>query len=266
MKKFAALLLLLTIINQATAQNISQTIKGRVTDKQSQSPLIGATVKVSNTSLGAVTNEDGYFKIENVSVGRVTIEVSYLGYKPVILSNVDLSSGKELVLEIELEENVIEAKEVVVNASKDKITTNNEMATVSARTFSIEEAERYAGAHSDVSRMAQNFAGVQGANDAVNDIVIRGNSPYGLLWRLDGVDIPNPNHFGDFGSTGGPVSMLNSNLLANSDFFTGAFPADYGNAMSGVFDLRMRNGNDEHHEFLGQIGFNGFELGAEGPF
>ncbi|HYV94466.1 MAG TPA: TonB-dependent receptor [Chitinophagales bacterium] len=266
MKKVAALLLLLAILIHASAQNVSQTIKGRVTDKQSQSPLIGATVKLINTSIGAVTDDDGYFKIENVSVGRVTIEVSYLGYKPATLNNVYLSSGKELVLEIELEENVIEAQEVIVNASKDKITTNNEMATVSTRTFSIEESQRYAGARNDVARMASNFAGVQSNNDALNDIVIRGNSPVELLWRLEGVDIPNPNHFGDFGSTGGPVSMLNNNVLANSDFFSGAFPADYGNAVSGVFDLKMRNGNDEHYEFLGQFGFNGFELGAEGPF
>src|SRR5207344_2578156 len=96
---------------------------------------------------------------------------------------------------------------------KDKTVANNDMATVSVRTFSVEEAERYAGVRNDVSRMASNYAGVQNANDAVNDIVIRGNSPYGLLWRLEGVDIPNPNHFGDFGSTGGPVSMLNTNAL-----------------------------------------------------
>ena len=113
--------------------------------------------------------------------------------------------------------------------------------------------------------MASNFAGVRGTDDSRNDIIIRGNSPGGLLWRLEGVDIPNPNHYGSTESTGGPVSILNNNQLANSDFMTGAFPAEYGNAISGVFDLKMRNGNDEHHEFLGQIGFNGFEFGAEGP-
>lgn len=267
MKKLLLLAFMLPIADSfLSAQSIFQNIKGRIIDKQSQSPLVGATVKILNSSLGAVTDEGGYFKIENVPVGRVTVGISYLGYKPVTLNNLDLSSGKEMVLDIELEENVIEAQEVIVNASKDKITTNNDMATVSARTFSIEESQRYAGARNDVARMASNFAGVQSSNDALNDIVIRGNSPVELLWRLEGVDIPNPNHFGDFGSTGGPVSMLNNNVLANSDFLTGAFPADYGNAVSGVFDLKMRNGNDEHYEFLGQFGFNGFELGAEGPF
>lgn len=140
------------------------------------------------------------------------------------------------------------------------------MATVSARSFTIEETSRYAGSIGDPSRMASNYAGVTGANDSRNDVVIRGNSPLGVLWRLNGSDIMNPNHFGSFGSTGGPVSMLNNNVLDNSDFMTSAFPAEYGNATAGVFDLRMRKGNNEQFEFLGQVGFNGFEGGMEGPF
>ncbi len=113
--------------------------------------------------------------------------------------------------------------------------------------------------------MAMNFAGVSGANDARNDIIIRGNSPFGLLWVLEGLNIPNPNHFGSLSSTGGPVSMLNNNILKKSDFITGAFPADYGNAISGVFDLKMRNGNNEKREYMLQSGLNGFEVGIEGP-
>jgi hypothetical protein len=113
--------------------------------------------------------------------------------------------------------------------------------------------------------MAINYAGVAAGNDATNEIIIRGNAPGGLLWQLEGVEISNPNHFGFMGATGGPVGMLNNNTLSNSDFLTGAFAAEYGNAVSGVFDLRMREGNHDKHEFLGQVGFNGFELGAEGP-
>jgi hypothetical protein len=142
----------------------------------------------------------------------------------------------------------------------------NEMAVVSARSFTIDETERYAGSLGDPSRMAANFAGVTSVSDQRNDIVIRGNSPLGLLWRLEGLEIPNPNHFGSIGTTGGPISMLNINHLTNSDFYTGAFPAEYGNALAGAFDIRMRNGNNQKHEFMGQMGFNGFELGAEGPF
>jgi hypothetical protein len=249
------------------AQQPTQVIRGQIVDKQSQASLPGVNIIVENSEpmIGTATDIDGYFTLEAVPVGRVTLTATYVGYEPVFLNNVELTSGKELVLRIEMTERVTEFKEVVIRAAQDKTGSLNEMATVSAREFSIEESMRYAGARNDVSRMAQNFAGVRGGNDAVNDIVIRGNSPVGLLWRLEGVDIPNPNHFGDFGSTGGPVSMLNNNVLMNSDFFTGAFPADYGNAISGVFDLRMRNGNYNQHEFIGQIGFNGFEAGAEGP-
>ena len=154
----------------------------------------------------------------------------------------------------------------IVNPDQDKTELNNDLATVSGRTFSVEETSRFAGSRNDVSRMAQNFAGVSNVNDARNDIVIRGNSPSGLLWRLNGIDIPSPNHFSAFGTTGGPVSILNNNNLTKSDFITAAFPATYGNAVGGVFDLQMRNGNSLKREYLGQIGFNGFEFGAEGPF
>ena len=203
--------------------------------------------------------------IENVPIGRVSLQATFIGYEPFIVNNIELTSGKELMLNFEMQESFVRLDEVVISAENEKMESINEMTTVSARQFSIEESQRFAGARNDVSRMAQNFAGVRGANDAVNDIIIRGNSPVGLLFRLEGIDIPNPNHFGDFGSSGGPVSMLNNNVLANSDFLTGAFPAEYGNAISGVFDLRMRNGNYEKHEFVGQIGLNGFEIGAEGP-
>jgi hypothetical protein len=140
---------------------------------------------------------------------------------------------------VELEENAVQSAEVIVTAEQDKTQTVNKMSTVSARLFSAEEAARYAGSRNDPARMAANFAGVSGANDSRNDIIIRGNSPIGILWRLNGLDIPNPNHFGNAGSTGGPISILNNNTLGNSDFVSGAFAADYGNATSGVFDLKM---------------------------
>lgn len=268
MKKFISTAVSIILIATASvAQNFSQTIRGRVIDHQSDAPLPGVNIILLDMDpvIGTSSDIDGYYAIENVPIGRVSLQATFVGYEPVTLNNLELTSGKELVLNFEMEEQIIEMDEVVIKASSEKTETNNEMTTVSARQFTIEESQRYAGARNDVSRMAQNFAGVRGANDAVNDIVIRGNSPVGLLWRLEGIDIPNPNHFGDFGSTGGPVSMLNNNVLANSDFLTGAFPAEYGNGISGVFDLKMRNGNIDKHEFLGQIGLNGLEAGAEGP-
>ncbi len=269
MKQLWSICLCLFLVNLSIAQEqFSQTIRGTVIDKESQIPLIGANVILvgSEPLIGVNTDIDGIFKIENVSVGRQSLQITYLGYENTVIPNIEVISGKETVLMIALTEDAFQSEEVVVTASKqDKDRAINEMAVVSARQFSVEETRRYAGARDDVSRMAANFAGVSGANDSRNDIIIRGNSPLGLLWRLEGIDIPNPNHFGGFGTTGGPVSILNNNLLSNSDFFTGAFPSEYGNALSGVFDLRLRNGNNEQYEFMGQVGFNGFEFGAEGP-
>jgi len=261
---FLSLVLLATGLQ---AQNLTQTIRGQVIDNQSRATLPGVNIIVvnSNPVLAVSTDLDGYYAIENVPIGRVTIQATFVGYEPFIANNLELSSGKELMLNFEMQEQLVEMETVVITSEDEKTESLNDMTSVSARQFSIEESQRFAGARNDVSRMAQNFAGVRGANDAVNDIIIRGNSPVGVLFRLEGIDIPNPNHFGDFGSSGGPVSMLNNNVLANSDFLTGAFPAEYGNAISGVFDLRMRNGNYDHHEFIGQVGLNGFELGAEGP-
>ncbi len=266
MKRCFILFFLFLVLNSYT-QTITQTIKGVVVDKQSQTPIPGAIIQVvnSNPLLGTSTNEQGEFKITNVPIGRLQIKIQVISYKEKYIT-INLNAGKESITNIELEESVIQGQEVVVIAEQDKTKTNNKMSTVSSRLFSAEEAARYAGSRNDPARMAANFAGVSGANDSRNDIIIRGNSPIGILWRLNGLDIPNPNHFGNAGSTGGPISILNNNTLDNSDFMSGAFAADYGNATSGVFDLKMRKGNDEKHEFLVQMGFNGFELGAEGPF
>ena len=252
---------------QNYAQELTQTIRGTVVDKQTQSLLPGAIICILNSDplLVTSTNELGKFRIDNVPLGRKQIKISFVSYKEKA-QTVVLTSGKETVLNIELEESVLQGEEIVITAEIDKTKTNNKMATVSSRVFSTEEANRYAGSRGDPARMAANFAGVSGANDSRNDIIVRGNSPLGVLWRLNGLDIPNPNHFGSMGSSGGPISILNNNTLDNSDFMTGAFPADYGNATAGVFDLKMRTGNNEKCEFLGMVGFNGFEVGAEGPF
>ena len=215
--------------------------------------------------INSLSNQNGEFTISNIQPGRWTFAASMVGYKSQSYSNIMVISGKETVLSFKLEEKVTNLSEVVVSNGQSKERPINETALLSARSFSVEETERFAGSLGDPARMVSNFAGVVVSNDARNDIIIRGNSPSGLLWKIEGVDVPNPNHFGSQGSTGGPVSMLNNNLLANSDFLTGAFPAEYGNALSGVFDLNLRSGNKEKYEFTGQVGFNGFELAAEGP-
>jgi hypothetical protein len=261
-------LLAATFFSHAQTATLTQTVKGTVIDEQSGHVLRNATVTVegSNPLIGSITDSLGQFALYRVPVGRQQFKVGLLGYETATLYAIEVTSSKEVVLEVKLRERIQKMEEVVLTAGRAKNKPLNEAAVVSARQFSVDEAIRYAGSRNDPSRMAQNFAGVSGSNDARNDIVIRGNSPTGVLWRMEGIDIPNPNHYSTLGATGGPVTIINSNNLKNSDFITSAFPAQYGNAVAGVFDLKLRNGNNKKHEFLGQMGFNGFEFGAEGPF
>ncbi|MFZ4059009.1 MAG: TonB-dependent receptor [Ferruginibacter sp.] len=269
MKKILLLLSTFWILGSSNAQNagLTQIVKGEIVDEQSGHFIAQASIVTENLdkNVHAIANEKGWFKLDKIPVGRQQFRISSAGYEDLVLYNIEITSSKEVVLEIKLKEKVKKLDEVVLRAGKSKNKAINETALISARQLSTDEAFRFSGTRNDPSRMAQNFAGVSGSNDGRNDIVIRGNSPAGVLWRMDGIDIPNPNHFSTLGATGGPVSMLNINLLKNSDFLTSAFPASYGNAIAGVFDIRMRNGNNEKHEFLGQMGFNGFEFGAEGP-
>ncbi len=262
-----AILILGGLSTKLYAQELTQTIKGTVVDIDSRVALPGATVYLSDIQppVGTITDGNGAFRLDDVKTGRRSICISYVGYEPVCLENINLTSGKELVLNIEIRESLTSLDEVVVSAQENKGSATNSMSTISARTFSVEESQRFAGARNDVARMALNYAGVSAGNDATNEIMVRGNSANGLLWQLEGVETSNPNHFGFLGATGGPVGILNNNTLANSDFLTGAFAPEYGNALSGVFDLRMREGNHDKAEFLAQVGLNGFELGAEGP-
>ncbi|MBK9014232.1 MAG: carboxypeptidase-like regulatory domain-containing protein [Saprospiraceae bacterium] len=273
MKSIIETLLLLGFLLNAIcvfSQEPTQTIRGTVTDKESNITLIGAEVAVLSIDpvVGDVTDSDGHFKIGKIPVGRHTIQVSYLGYEPMTVPNLLVTAGKELVLNLELVESAVQLEVATVIAKHDKAEALNEMATVSARSFSVEETSRYAGSFYDPARMATNYAGVAvgSSDDLSNEIVVRGNSPSGILWRLEGVEIPNPNHFGSMGGSGGGISMLSSSTLSNSDFYTGAFPSEFGNALSGVFDLNLRNGNNEKREYAIMFGALGLEGAAEGPF
>lgn len=263
---FTISLLLLAIVN-LYAQDNTQTIKGNVIDKQAQFGLPGASIVILNTDPAKATLSDanGKFSIKDISPGRYDIKFTYIGYKDIVIPNVIVTAGKEVVLDAGMEESVSELAEIEVSATK-KNETNNELVTVSGRSFSMEEVNKYAGGRSDPARLAANFAGVSSPDDSRNDIVIRGNSPTGVLWRIEGLNIPNPNHFSTVGSTGGPVSAINTNMLKNSDFFTSAFPAEYGNANAGVFDLGFRNGNSDKREHTIQLGaLTGLEAVTEGP-
>ncbi len=262
-------LLLITLFTFSILKGFgqTQTLRGKIVDKETRQPLKGAVLTITTVgkdSGKSVTSDSmGEYQMSELTVGRHNIVVTLDRYQDLSLQNVIITSAKEVVLNLEMIEEVKSFKGVGIRASKR--TPNNDNALVSTRLFTVDETDRFAGSRGDPARMASNFAGVQGADDSRNDIVVRGNSPQGVLWRLEGIDIPNPNHFAIPGTTGGPVSIINNKMLGNSDFFTGAFPAEYGNSTAGVFDLKLRNGNNRKHEFSTQFGFLGWDLLAEGP-
>ncbi len=260
-----SMFLLLSLLS--FAQTNRQNIRGSIFDKLTQTPIPGATVRLIGgvNKSGTRSDENGNYILSGVAPERYEIKVSCVGYKNAGVANVVVTSGKETILDVALEESILQINEVVISANaKDKAL--NDLASISARTFSMEEVNRYAGGRSDPARLAANFAGVSAPDDSRNDIVIRGNSPVGVLWRIDGMNVTNPNHFASVGTTGGAVSALNTNMLKSSDFFTSAFPAEYGNAISGVFDLGFRNGNSKKRETTIQLGvITGMEATTEGP-
>lgn len=247
---------------------LHQTIKGVVIDKDSRQPLPGATIIVRNSDpiKATISDSNGVFKLNQVEIGRQELEVTMMGYQKINLQGLLIGSAKELVLTIEMLGEPGLLQQVTVKHQRDRQKASNEMATVSARSFTVEETNRYAASIADPARMALSFAGVAATDDLSNELVIRGNSPKGMLWRLEGIEINNPNHFTDEGSSGGGVSMISANMLDNSDFYTGAFAAEYGNALSGVFDLKFRKGNTEKKEYSFYAGVLGIGASIEGPF
>ncbi len=237
-------------------------------DAETKVPLPGAMVFIpgSEPLQGTVTDPDGYFRLGSIAVGRYTLASRFLGYETAIVHDLLVVSGKESTVEIYMKAVVMQAAGVEIKSQGSRQDAINGMAMLSVRQISMEEAGRYAGGFDDPSRLAATFAGVAG-NLSSNGIVIRGNSPRGLLWQLEGVPVNNPNHFSDvttFG--GGGITALSSQVISNSDFFTAAFPAEYGNALSGVFDLRIRQGNHEKTETTVKAGTIGLDLAMEGPF
>lgn len=260
---------LLQCVGSTFGQGQGQVIKGRVFDRDSHEPLIGATVVVEEHEplIGGSTDIDGKFLLESVPLGRVNLRISYLGYETQHLQQLLVTAGKELVLEIDLQQNTEELDEVVVVAQQSGSHPRNPMANVSAMSFTVEETRRYAGGIDDPARLVSAFSGVTTGSLQDNSIIVRGNAPQGVAWRLEGVEIPTPHHFAGANVTGGGmVTLFSSQVMANSDFYTAAFPAEYGNALAAVFDMRLRTGNTEKYEHTAQIGLLGVDVASEGPF
>lgn len=243
-----------------------QTIRGVVVDYASGAPIAYATVGLLNMpQMGAATDNEGRFEIKHIPVGRHDLQASFLGYEPAVFREILLTSAKEVYLEIQLRESVLQLDEVVIQPRIHKEVPLNKMALSGARMLSVEEAGRFAGGMDDPARLVSSYAGISSAVSS-NGISVHGNAPSLLQWRLEEVEIPNPNHFADVASLGGGVlSSLSKNVLGNSDFYTGAFPAEYNNAVSGIFDMKLRNGNSQKFQHTLQAGILGLDVASEGP-
>jgi hypothetical protein len=262
------LLQLFTVVT-LYGQVLTQNVFGKVYDAETEEPLPFVNIFVKNTEplIGTTSDEEGNYLLENIPVGRIDIEITFMGYESLLIPEVMLNSSREYHLDVRLIPSSYQLNEVVLQPSLQKQKPINRLATVSARMLSVEESSRYAGGADDPARLATSFAGVSSSNGSNNALVIRGNAPKYLQWKIEGVEVPNPNHFANlvaFG--GGGITALSSNLLSNSDFFTGAFPATYNNAISGVFDLHMRNGNAKQREWGLETGLIGIDVASEGTF
>jgi len=250
----------------STAQGYQQTVKGTLVDVESRQPIPEVILKFANQNkaFAAFTDNQGNFTLK-IPPGRWDLLVSRLGYTSKVIQNIQVGTGKEVILEITLEARVFETGEVQVSAGKKMWLTPTSGSSM--QTLQSQDAVRFAGGYYDPLRMVANFAGVTSGNsDDSNEIVVRGNSPRGISWRLEGLEIPNPNHLANgVGNNGGAYSMISTNVLADFDFYSGAFPAEFGNALSGVMDLRLRKGNTDRHEFGLQLSVVGAEAAAEGP-
>ena len=250
----------------------TQTIRGTVTDEWQGQPLVGASVFLvladSIEVIGTVTDQSGRYRLEGVPIGRQQLKISYLGYETALLSELLVETGKEFIQDVQLSEATAALQAVVVQA-KGKHSMPHPL---SIYTMKVEEQFRYPTTYYDPARLATTLPGVTGVDDQGNNISVRGNSPASLKWRLEGVEIVNPNHTANAGTfsdrptaAGGGVNILSAQLLGTSNFLTGTFPAGYGNALGGIMDMYFRNGNDEQQEFTAQASVIGLEAAAEGP-
>lgn len=261
------LLPLFLLCLSSQAQTLVQTLRGVVRDKDNHRSLEGASISILGTahSLYAVSDSNGRFAVPGVPVGRVRVECTYGGYQPFSTADILVTAAKEPELVIDMEEVPQQKEGVVVRSIINPKLPVNRNALVSGRSFSPEETQRSAASANDPSRMALGFPGVQATRDTRSDIIIRGNNPVGMQWRLEGIDIPNPNHFARKGSSGGGITIFSLSMLDNSDFLTGAMPAEYGDVLSGVFDMHFRKGNNQRSEHSLKAGMIGLDYATEGP-
>lgn len=266
------LLLLLLPIHAAIAQlgpgHPTQTIRGNVRDVETERSLGGASLSLEDASqvYTAIADENGTFRMTKVPVGRYHLTVRYVGYETLTIAEILVESGKEQVIEVRMRPGAETLAETVVKGIRPENTLT------SIQQISAEQILRFPATYLDPARLLTSYPGIINTNDQANNISVRGNSPNGMIWRLEGVEVVNPNHLSNAGtigdrptSTGGGVNILSAQLLGSTRFLSGAFSPEYGNTLAGILDMRFRTGNNEKHEFTAQTGLIGIDLAAEGP-
>lgn len=257
------------IVKAAAPQNVPlQNLRGKVLDAQTREPVF-ATVRILNPERsfqGTATDSLGRFHLPQLPVGRYALQISGIGYHPVILTDILLNSAKEGYYEVALKENTQHLQEVIIRAPLYKNQLLNPMALTGGRMLNMEEASRYAGGFDDPARLVTSFAGITSSSVSSNALEVRGNAPQYVQWRMEGIETPNFSHFADVtGLGGGMLTGLSSHVINHSDFLYSAFPAEYSNALAGIFNMNMRIGNPETHEHAFQIGIWGIDAASEGP-
>ena len=270
MKKLVLLGLSLVLGNLAIAQEYSQVLRGSVLDVETRAGIPGAIVQVHRIFDGELlatttTDLDGKYRIEAVPVGMVRITAQVAFFHPYVREDVSITSAKEVIIDLPLDPTTVELSETEVRASPFRGEALNPMAPVSAVTITPEQTRKFAGSWDDPMRVITAYPGVVQQTSGFNDFTVRGNAPVGMLYRLEGVPIHNPNHFGEAGTSGGFVTQFSSEVLGASDFFSSAFPAEFGNATSAVFDFRFRNGNNQRKEHTIKASLFGLDIATEGP-
>jgi hypothetical protein len=237
-------------------------IEGRVYNAQNNEPVPFANIVIWQTTIGSVSNFDGEFKFTGVEPGYVKLKVSSVGYETYVTEAFMVTNAKPVYLEIPLQEKTEQLQEVVVKASPFRL---DKESPVSLRRIGVEQIEKSPGANRDISRVIQNFPGVASSVSFRNDVIVRGGGPSENSFYLDEVEIPNINHFATQGASGGPVGIINVDFIREVDFYSGAFPANRGGALSSVLDLKQINGNKEQLEIQGAIGASEASLTLDGP-
>lgn len=243
------------------AENKGQ-ILGKIIDKSSREGLTGVTVRLVGTNYGAITNKEGRFIIRNIEPGIYTIQATGVGYEPFVEANISITNTKPLEYEIELKQSSVQGQAIEVVSSYYERNIEN---AISSQSLNFQDIRRTPGAQEDVVRATQLLPGVSVTSAGRNDLIVRGGAPFENLFIVDNIEVPNINHFGTQGSTGGPLSLINIDFVKDVEFSSGTFPSNFGDKTSSLTNITLRNGNTQKYTGLINLSATGFGINAEGP-